>query len=81
MSIQKVSWEYIKDTEKIPTSYQVTEDRKSIWFHLPLEDHYFFSLDREKQVDLLTDFVKKSFSEAKRMKIKSGYQNTIKHPK
>ena len=57
------------DTKKITPTYHMTEERKSIWFHLDLEEYYFFSLDREKQVDVITDFIKTSFNETKRMQV------------
>ena len=57
------------DATKIKPTYNMTEERKSIWFFLQLEDHYFFSLDREKQVSLISDFIKTSFGEAKQMQV------------
>ena len=58
------------DKTKVPNpSYTVTEDRRSIFSFLSLEDHHFFSLNKEKQVELITNFVQKSFAEAKKMKV------------
>lgn len=54
---------------KIP-SYPIKEAARSIWFQLPLEDILFFSLDKDKQLEALTKFVKTSYEEAQKMRLK-----------
>ena len=51
-------------------SYPVKEDKDTIKFRLQLEDKYFFSLDKDKQLYEITDFIKKAYSDAQRMKVK-----------
>lgn len=53
-----------------PTSYPVKKALKSIWFQLQLEDNHFFSLDKDKQLEELTKFVKTAYSEAQQMRPK-----------
>ena len=52
-------------------SYPLREDKDSIWFRLQLEDRHFFSLDKDKQLEEITNFVKKAHSDAQRMRITS----------
>ncbi|MFC2017149.1 PD-(D/E)XK nuclease family protein [Chloroflexota bacterium] len=60
------------ERSRVPKSqFPVTEDNKSIYFHLQLEEHYFFSLDKEKQIEVITDFIKTSLKDAKQMKLDS----------
>ena len=51
-------------------SYEVGEGRYSIWFRLPLEDIHFFSLDKDKQLEEITKFVKTAYAEAQQMRVK-----------
>ncbi|MBA7655791.1 hypothetical protein ES703_63700 [subsurface metagenome] len=51
-------------------SYTVREGRYRMWFGLQLEDMHFFSLDKDKQLEEITNFVKKAYSEAQQMRIK-----------
>jgi hypothetical protein len=60
---------YNKDLLKEP-SYELKEGRYRLWFRLPLEDKHFFSLDKDKQLEEITTFVKMSYSEAQQMRIK-----------
>ena len=53
-------------------SYPVREDKTTIRFRLQLEDKYFFSLDRDKQLEEITNFVKKAYSDAQRMRVKGA---------
>jgi hypothetical protein len=66
--LQIVNKEGHDKSKVINPSYTVEEDKKSIWFYLPLEEFYFFSLEKEKQIEVITNFIKKSFKEAKQMK-------------
>lgn len=61
--------DYNKNRLKNP-SYKIDEDKWGIYFHLPLEDYYFFSLNKDEQLELITKFVKTAYAEAKRMRIK-----------
>ncbi len=49
-------------------SYPVREKDKCIQFLLDLEPTHFFSLDKDKQLEEITIFIKKSFADAQRMK-------------
>ena len=53
------------------TSYEVREGKERIWFRLQLEDKHFFSLDKDKQLEEITNFVKKAYSEAQQMRVKA----------
>jgi hypothetical protein len=53
-------------------SYPVREDKATIRFRLELEDKYFFSLDKDKQLEEITKFVKKAYSDAQRMRVKGA---------
>jgi hypothetical protein len=52
------------------TNYALKEGRERIWFRLPLEDLNFFSLDKDKQIEEITRFVKTAYTETQRMRIK-----------
>jgi len=52
---------------KLP-SYPVKEALRSLWFQLRLEDVHFFSLDKDRQLQEITKFIKTSYSEANRMR-------------
>jgi hypothetical protein len=54
---------------EIPSDY-VKLGKKRIWFRLPLEESSFFSLDKDKQLETITYFVKKAYSDAQKMRIK-----------
>ena len=51
-------------------SYPIREDRWAIWFRLPLEDKHFFSLDKDKQLEEITKFVKECHAQAQQMRVK-----------
>jgi hypothetical protein len=51
-------------------NYPMTEDRYAIRFLLQFEDKHFFSLDKDKQLEEITKFVKISYEEAQQMRIK-----------
>jgi len=51
-------------------SYEVREGKEHIWFRLQLEDKYFFSLDKDKQLEEITKFVRTAYAEAQQMRIK-----------
>lgn len=51
-------------------SYPMREVKYSIWFRLQLEDRLFFSLDKDKQLEEITKFVKTAYAEAQQMRIK-----------
>jgi hypothetical protein len=53
-------------------SYPVREGKANIRFRLQLEDKYFFSLDKDKQLEEITEFVKKAYSDAQRMRVKGA---------
>ncbi len=50
-------------------SYPMTEDRYAIRFLLQFEDKHFFSLDKDKQLEEITKFVKTAYTEAQKMRI------------
>jgi hypothetical protein len=52
-------------------SYSVGEDKYCIWFRFPLEDSPFFSLNKDKQLEEITKFVKTAYKEAQQMRIES----------
>ena len=58
----------IKRVEK--PSYPVKKALKSIWFSLQLEDIHFFSLNKDKQLEEITNFVKQAYSDAQKMRVK-----------
>ena len=51
-------------------NYPVREDRDVIRFRLQLEDRHFFSLDKDNQLEEITNFVKKAYSDAQQMRVK-----------
>jgi len=51
-------------------SYSVREDKDSIWFRFLLEDSPFFSLDKDKQLEEITKFVRTAYAEAQQMRVK-----------
>jgi len=51
-------------------SYPMREDKDCIWFSLQLEDKHFFSLDKHEQLEEITNFVKKAYSDAQQMRVK-----------
>ncbi|MDP2920335.1 MAG: hypothetical protein Q8O43_08985 [Dehalococcoidia bacterium] len=57
-----------KTIEKM--GYEMREGKERLWFRLPLEENNFFSLDKDKQLEMITDFVRKSYSDAERMIVK-----------
>jgi hypothetical protein len=48
----------------------VREGKDSFFFDLMLEDIHFFSLDKDKQFDEITKFVKNAYTEAQQMRVK-----------
>ena len=46
------------------------EDKEMLRFRLPLEDNHFFSLNKDDQVDMITNFLKTAYEDAQRMRIK-----------
>lgn len=61
------------DIDKVGTpSYPVKKALQSIWFQLPLEGIHFFALDKDKQLEEITKFVKTAYTEAQRMRVKEG---------
>ena len=60
---------YNKELLKEP-GYELRESRDRLSFGLPLEDIHFFSLDKDKQLEEITNFVKKAYSDAQQMRIK-----------
>jgi hypothetical protein len=58
------------DVHRVPKpTYGVREDRRSIWFSLGLEKYHFFSLDKDGQLKVVTDFVRASYAEAQAMRL------------
>ena len=51
-------------------NYPMAEDRYAIRFLLQFEDKHFFSLDKDEQLDEITNFVQKAYSDAQQMWIK-----------
>ncbi len=59
------------DVKRVGTpSYPVKEAKLSIWFQLRLEDIQFFSLDKDKQLEEITNFVGIAYAEAQQMRVK-----------
>jgi len=52
-------------------SYEVREGKERLWFRLPLEKIHFFSLTKDKQLEEITNFVKKAYSDAQQMRVKA----------
>ena len=50
--------------------YELREGRYRLWFRLPLEEILFFSLDKDKQLEEITKFVKTAYAEAQKMRVK-----------
>jgi hypothetical protein len=50
--------------------YKIEEDRNCIWFIFNLEDVYFFSLDKDRQLQEITNFIKKAYSYSEQMRVK-----------
>lgn len=51
------------------TGYPMRETKTQIWFRFDLEARHFFSLDREQQLNELTDFMKRAYSDVQQMRI------------
>lgn len=60
---------YNKELSKKP-SYELREGRERLWFRLDLEKYHFFSLDKDEQLEVITEFVKTAYAEAQQMRIK-----------
>ena len=59
------------NTKLIKKPLYPLEEFKGMWgFHLHLEDIHFFSLDKDKQLEEITKFVKTTYAEAQQMRIK-----------
>ena len=58
------------DVHLVPkTTYDVEEDKKSIWFSLGLEECHFFSLNKDEQLAEIMKFVKASYEEGNKMRL------------
>jgi len=57
-----------KNIEK--TGYELKEGKERLWFRLPLEEINFFSLDKDKQLEEITKFVKAAYSDFQKMRVK-----------
>jgi len=58
------------DIHRVPKrTYDVEEDKKSIWFSLGLEECHFFSLNKDEQLDVIMKFLKSSYEEANKMRL------------
>lgn len=51
-------------------TYPVKEDKDFIWLSWRLEDVHFFCLDKDKQLEEITKFVKTAYAEVQQMKVK-----------
>jgi len=51
-------------------SYELREGKERLWFRLDLEKCHFFSLDKDEQLEEITNFVKKAYSDAQQMRVK-----------
>jgi len=49
--------------------YEISEDKYAIWFRFKLEDVYFFSLDKDRQLEEITNFIKKAYSYSEQMRV------------
>jgi len=59
------------DTELLgECEYEMRKGKERLWFRLPLEDMYFFSLDKDKQLEEITKFVRTACAEAQQMRVK-----------
>jgi len=52
-------------------TYLLQEGKERLWFRLPLEEIHFFSLDKDQQLDITTNFIKTCSSEAESMRIET----------
>ena len=52
------------------STYELREGKERLWFRLPLEDIHFFSLDKDRQLEEITNFIKTAYSDAKRISVK-----------
>lgn len=59
---------YNQEVLKEP-GYELREGRERLWFRLLLEDIPFFSLDKDRQLEEITNFVKTVYSDAKRIRV------------
>lgn len=50
--------------------HEVRKGNERIWFRLHLEDIHFFSLDKDKQLEKITKFVKECYAQAQQMRVK-----------
>ncbi len=50
--------------------YEIKEDKDAIWFRLRLEDLHFFSLDKDRQLEEITNFIKKAYSYSDQMRVR-----------
>ncbi len=58
------------DVHQVPKpTYDVEEDKKSIWFSLGLEECHFFSLNNDDQLEVIMKFVKASYEEGNKMRL------------
>lgn len=59
---------YIKDY-KTKTNYELREGKERLWYRLNLESCHFFSLDKDEQLEQLTQFIKSTYEEVKKMRL------------
>lgn len=57
------------DINILEPTYTIWEDNTRYWFQLQLEDILFFSLDKDKQLEEITKFVRTAYKEAQQMRI------------
>ena len=62
----------LADEDKIDYPASESKDKRSILIDLPFEDKYFFSLDKDRQLEEITKFVKSAYAEAQKMRIRDG---------
>jgi hypothetical protein len=51
-----------------PPSYPIKEAFASMWFMLQLEDVHFFALDKDRQLEEITKFIRTVYTEAEQMR-------------
>ena len=52
------------------SSYEVKEGKYRLYFRLQLDEKHFFSLDKDKQLEEITKFIKTAYAEAQKMRVK-----------
>jgi len=59
-----------QNTTEEETGIELREGKERLWFRLPLEEINFFAMGKEKQLEIITAFLKNAHSEAKKMRVK-----------